>query len=57
MSEAEILLPVSEFIRVHRSYITAKKHIQKIDRKSIWIQQTELPIGAAYLLEIEKIIK
>nr|MBA3285764.1 response regulator transcription factor [Nitrosopumilus sp.] len=57
MSETEALLPASEFIRVHRSYIVAKKHIQKIDRKSIWIQQTELPIGAAYLLEIEKIIK
>lgn len=57
MSETEALLPASEFIRVHRSYIVAKKHIQKIDRKSIWIQQTELPIGAAYLLEIEKVIK
>ena len=57
MSETEALLPASVFIRVHRSYIVAKKHIQKIDRKSIWIQQTELPIGATYLLEIEKIIK
>ncbi len=57
MSEAEALLPATGFIRVHRSYIAAKRHIQKMDRKSIWIQQTELPIGAAYLLEIEKIIK
>ncbi len=57
MSETEALLPESGFIRVHRSYIVAKKHIQKMDRKSIWVQQTELPIGAAYLLEIEKIIK
>jgi len=57
MSEAEALLPASDFIRVHRSYITAKKHIKKMDRKTIWIQQTELPIGAAYISEIEKIIK
>jgi DNA-binding LytR/AlgR family response regulator len=57
MTEVEALLPAPNFIRVHRSYIVSKKHIQKMDRKSIWIKQTELPIGAAYVLEIEKIIK
>jgi DNA-binding LytR/AlgR family response regulator len=57
MSEAEALLPATDFIRVHRSYIVSKKNIQKADKKSIWIQQTEIPIGAAYLSEIEKIIK
>jgi len=57
MSEVEALLPGPDFIRVHRSYIVSKKHIQKMDRKSIWIKQTELPIGAAYFSEIEKIIK
>jgi DNA-binding LytR/AlgR family response regulator len=56
MSEAEALLPVKNFIRVHRSYIVAKKHIQKLDKKSIWVQQTEIPIGPAYISEIEKII-
>ncbi len=57
MSEAEALLPTVRFIRIHRSYIVAKKHIQKMDRKSIWVQQTELPVGTAYNSEIEKIIK
>jgi len=57
MSEVEALLPGPDFIRVHRSYIVSKKHIQKMDRKSIWIKQTELPIGVAYFSEIEKIIK
>lgn len=57
MSEAEALLPASAFIRVHRSYIVSKKYIQKIDRKSIWIKQTELPIGSAYIAAIEKITK
>ncbi len=55
MSEAEALLPASAFIRVHRSYIVSKKHIQKMDKKSIWIKQTELPIGVAYISAIEKI--
>ncbi len=57
MSEVEALLPPLDFIRIHRSYIVSKKQIQKMDRKSIWIKQTELPIGAAYVLEIEKLIK
>jgi DNA-binding LytR/AlgR family response regulator len=57
MTEAEALLPASDFIRVHRSYIVSKKHIRKVDKKTIWIQQTEIPIGSAYESEIEKIIK
>jgi len=55
MSEAEALLPEKYFVRVHRSYIISKKHIQKIDKKTVWVQQTEIPIGAAYASEIEKI--
>ncbi len=57
MSETEALLPAIDFIRVHRSYIVSKRHIQKADKKNIWIQQTEIPIGTAYATEIEKIIK
>lgn len=57
MNEAEALLPATDFVRVHRSYIVSKKHIQKADKKNIWVQQTEIPIGAAYLSEVEKIIK
>lgn len=55
MSEAEALVPVSEFIRIHRSYIAAKRHISRIEKSSIWIQQHELPVGPSYLNEIEKI--
>jgi len=57
MAEAEALLPSSHFIRVHRSYIVALKHITKTDRKSVWIKQVELPVGPAYLPEIDKKIK
>jgi DNA-binding LytR/AlgR family response regulator len=56
MSEAEALLPPAAFIRVHRSFIVSKKHIQKIDKKTIWIHQVEIPIGAVYAPEIEKLI-
>jgi DNA-binding LytR/AlgR family response regulator len=57
MSEAAALLPPIEFIRIHRSYIVAKKQIKKMDKKSVWINQTELPIGVAYLGDVEKNIK
>lgn len=57
MSEAAAILPAADFIRIHRSYIVAKKQIKKMDKKSVWINQTELPIGQAYIAEIEKIGK
>ena len=56
MSEAEALLPASAFVRVHRSYIAAKKHIRKIEKRTIWINQKEIPVGESYLNRVEKII-
>ncbi|HLY68638.1 MAG TPA: LytTR family DNA-binding domain-containing protein [Puia sp.] len=55
MSETEALLPSSVFVRIHRSYIVSKKHITKIEKNSIWVKQIELPVGAAYLKEMQKI--
>ena len=55
MAEAEALLPQSRFIRIHRSYIVARQHIKKIDRKNVWIGTFELPIGPAYTSVLEKI--
>lgn len=57
MSEAAALLPVKYFVRVHRAYIVSKKHIQKVDRKTIWVQETAIPIGSAYASNIEKITR
>jgi two-component system LytT family response regulator len=55
MTEAEALLPIASFMRIHRSYIVSKKHITKIDKNSVWIQKTELPVGANYANEVAKI--
>jgi two-component system LytT family response regulator len=55
MSETEGLLPAAAFVRIHRSYIAAKKYITRIDRSSVWIGKTELPIGANYADDISKI--
>jgi two-component system, LytTR family, response regulator len=57
MSETEALLPSTAFIRIHRSYIVSIKKISKIEKRSIWISQTQLPIGAGYLHEVEKLFK
>jgi DNA-binding LytR/AlgR family response regulator len=56
MSEVEALLSSHEFLRTHRSFIVSKRNIQKFDKKSIWINQIELPIGPLYLPQIEKIV-
>ena len=56
MAETEALLPASAFTRIHRSYIVSKKHITKIEKVSVWINQTELPVGAAYTTDIEKLV-
>jgi DNA-binding LytR/AlgR family response regulator len=57
INETEALLPSADFIRVHRSYIVARKHILKIERRSIWIGQTEIPIGEVYSSVVEKLSK
>ncbi|MDB5032697.1 LytTR family DNA-binding domain-containing protein [Mucilaginibacter sp.] len=57
MGEADAFLPGSAFVRIHRSYIVSKKHIRKIDKRTVWINQKEIPIGEAYLQNIKKIIK
>ncbi len=56
MSEAEALMPSKDFIRIHRSFIVSKKHISKIDRNNIWINKTELPVGANYINDVMKIM-
>src|SRR5205814_9005930 len=56
MNEALNLLPDTAFLRIHRSYIVAKKKITKITSNSVWIKNIEIPIGAAYAVNLEKIL-
>jgi DNA-binding LytR/AlgR family response regulator len=57
MTEAEALLPVQAFVRVHRSFIVAKNRITKVDKRSIWLHETEIPIGISYTAKIENLLK
>lgn len=56
MNDAEALLPAASFVRIHRSYIVSRKYISKIEKNSVWIQQTELPLGASYADDVAKIV-
>lgn len=41
-------LPVSEFIRVHRSFIVPVSRISKVRNKIIYIKEEEIPVSASY---------
>jgi DNA-binding LytR/AlgR family response regulator len=55
MSEAEALLPPPAFVRIHRSYLVARGKVERIERDTVWVAGRELPIGAGYAREIDKI--
>ncbi|MDF2190453.1 LytTR family DNA-binding domain-containing protein [Paraflavitalea sp. CAU 1676] len=57
MAEAEALLPAPLFIRIHRSFIVGKSHISKVDRNNVWVGKTSLPVGPAYVSEVEKLTR
>ncbi len=47
-------LPEDLFLRIHRSFIVATKHIQSFSAAAIQIGDTELPIGRLYKKEVLK---
>lgn len=48
MKAMEELLPVSQFIRVHRSYIIAKDKIVAVAPLFVEIKETQIPIGKKF---------
>ena len=48
-------LPVSHFVRVHRSYLVSINHIKSIVNKSIKIEDYIIPIGEKYKVEVHKL--
>lgn len=48
MKAVEDLLPASQFMRVHRSYIVRKDKIRVIDRGRIVFGKTYIPISDSY---------
>lgn len=48
-------LPVSKFIRIHKSYLVGLDSISAIRKNSVFIKDTELPVGETYREVITKI--
>jgi DNA-binding LytR/AlgR family response regulator len=45
LAEAEKMLPASAFLRVHRSFIIALRHISKMERNVVWINDIAIPVS------------
>lgn len=56
MKELEDQLPINDFIRIHKSYIVARKYIDLIERHQVTIQNKQIPIGRNYREMFLKII-
>jgi len=48
MSDVFDLVPDTEFVRVHKSYVVAIKHIEMIEVHQITINKKAIPIGSTY---------
>jgi len=48
LKKLEEQLPLAEFIRVHKSFLVAIRHITAIERSRIIINNTTIPIGDSY---------
>jgi DNA-binding LytR/AlgR family response regulator len=42
------LLSDTDFVQVHKSYIVALKHIDRVENDAIWMGNQQLPIGNSY---------
>ncbi|RYF98802.1 MAG: LytTR family transcriptional regulator [Chitinophagaceae bacterium] len=47
-SKIELLLPVGQFLRIHRSYIVGLAHFKFLEGNFLKVGNTDLPIGATY---------
>lgn len=55
MSEAQALLPVQQFYRIHRSYIVNRNRIDRIEKTQLWLGDFCVPIGAGYAQVLDQI--
>ena len=57
MKTMEEKLPVSQFVRVHKSYIVALSKIESIERNRIYIGKAVIPIGDTYREAFYRVIE
>jgi len=52
----EKILPITEFLRIHNSFIVNKKRIEQASQSRLILPETALPVGKKYIKNIEKFI-
>lgn len=56
ISHFESLLPQGRFLRIHRSFIVAKVHIESFSATAVQINGEELPIGRTYKQSVNNVL-
>jgi DNA-binding LytR/AlgR family response regulator len=56
ISDFEKLLPIIDFIRIHKSFIVSKNKIRYIEGNRVLIQQHKIPIGQTYKERVNKFL-
>ena len=56
ISDLLLSLPKDDFIRVHKSFVVAKKHIESIEGNRISIRDHLIPIGTLYKMNIIELL-
>ena len=56
LATLEEMLPASEFLRIHKSYIAAVNKIDSYNAETIQIAKHELPIGRLYKFDVSRVL-
>lgn len=57
LSNIEELLPLNDFLRVHKSYIVATPKIQCVIGNTIELVNSKIPIGQSYRKSVKEVLK
>jgi DNA-binding LytR/AlgR family response regulator len=56
LSTLEEMLPASDFLRIHKSYIVAISKIESYNADDIYVAGHELPIGRLYKYDVTRVL-
>jgi len=54
LKSIEEQLPAEQFVKIHKSYIISKQHIRSMDRYTVKINETDIPLGKTFRSEVKK---
>ena len=57
MAETEAMLPAPDFIRVHRSYIVSRRHINRFEKTKVYCNDITIPVAPGYAPLLDTLIQ